>query len=130
MYFFSKNSGVSFSPDCAPNGCPDGIPHRQGDSVLLTVNAHMDPKIKLLGLLSPKLLTSMSKWKVLPPPNVTGALHIGHAFTAAIEDTIIRWWRMSGYNTLWVPGMDHAGIATQVVFQTCQIMTLDVALVF
>uniref|UniRef100_A0A161ZYQ6 valine--tRNA ligase n=1 Tax=Daucus carota subsp. sativus TaxID=79200 RepID=A0A161ZYQ6_DAUCS len=55
---------------------------------------------------------------VLPPPNVTGALHIGHALTAAIQDTIIRWRRMSGYNTLWVPGMDHAGIATQVVLRT------------
>ncbi|ONK76325.1 uncharacterized protein A4U43_C03F26410 [Asparagus officinalis] len=51
---------------------------------------------------------------VLPPPNVTGALHIGHGLTAAIQDTIIRWRRMSGDNTLWVPGMDHAGIATQV----------------
>ncbi|KAG7035615.1 Valine--tRNA ligase, mitochondrial 1 [Cucurbita argyrosperma subsp. argyrosperma] len=54
---------------------------------------------------------------VLPPPNVTGALHIGHALTAAIEDAIIRWRRMSGYNTLWVPGTDHAGIATQVVVE-------------
>ncbi|KAM7470344.1 hypothetical protein LguiA_008527 [Lonicera macranthoides] len=54
---------------------------------------------------------------VLPPPNVTGALHIGHALTAAIEDTMIRWRRMSGYNVLWVPGMDHAGIATQVVVE-------------
>ncbi|WVY97592.1 hypothetical protein V8G54_029743 [Vigna mungo] len=54
---------------------------------------------------------------VLPPPNVTGALHIGHALTAAIEDTMIRWKRMSGYNALWVPGMDHAGIATQVVVE-------------
>ncbi|KAL9153603.1 hypothetical protein ABFS82_10G060500 [Erythranthe guttata] len=50
---------------------------------------------------------------VLPPPNVTGPLHIGHALTAAIQDTIIRWRRMSGYNTLWVPGTDHAGIAAQ-----------------
>ncbi|KAK1591345.1 hypothetical protein Q3G72_006241 [Acer saccharum] len=57
------------------------------------------------------------KLKVLPPPNVTGALHIGHALTAAIQDTIIRWKRMSGYNALWVPGMDHAGIATQVVVE-------------
>ncbi|XP_041998010.1 valine--tRNA ligase, mitochondrial 1-like isoform X4 [Salvia splendens] len=56
-------------------------------------------------------------WVVLPPPNVTEALHIGHALTTAIEDTIIRWKRMSGYNTLWVPGMDHAGIATQVVVE-------------
>ncbi|CAM8986230.1 unnamed protein product [Rhodiola kirilowii] len=54
---------------------------------------------------------------VLPPPNVTGALHIGHALTTAIEDTIIRWQRMSGYDTLWVPGMDHAGIRTQVVVE-------------
>uniref|UniRef100_A0A2P2KHN1 Valine--tRNA ligase, mitochondrial n=2 Tax=Rhizophora mucronata TaxID=61149 RepID=A0A2P2KHN1_RHIMU len=54
---------------------------------------------------------------VLPPPNVTGALHIGHALTAAIEDTIIRWKRMSGFNALWVPGVDHAGIATQVVVE-------------
>ncbi|CAN1299052.1 Valine--tRNA ligase, mitochondrial 1 [Linum perenne] len=54
---------------------------------------------------------------VLPPPNVTGALHIGHALTAAIEDLIIRWKRMSGYNALWVPGVDHAGIATQVVVE-------------
>ncbi|KAG5558497.1 hypothetical protein RHGRI_008438 [Rhododendron griersonianum] len=54
---------------------------------------------------------------VLPPPNVTGALHIGHALTCAIQDTIIRWRRMSGYNALWVPGMDHAGIATQVVVE-------------
>ncbi|KAL6180267.1 hypothetical protein ACLB2K_046931 [Fragaria x ananassa] len=52
---------------------------------------------------------------LLPPPNVTGALHIGHALTAAIEDTMIRWRRMSGYNALLVPaGMDHAGIATRV----------------
>ncbi|CAI0409944.1 unnamed protein product, partial [Linum tenue] len=54
---------------------------------------------------------------VLPPPNVTGALHIGHALTAAIEDLIIRWKRMSGFNALWVPGVDHAGIATQVVVE-------------
>ncbi|OMO97080.1 Aminoacyl-tRNA synthetase, class Ia, partial [Corchorus capsularis] len=54
---------------------------------------------------------------VLPPPNVTGALHIGHALTSAIQDTIIRWRRMSGYNALWVPGMDHAGMATQVVVE-------------
>ncbi|KAL6905178.1 hypothetical protein ACP4OV_002779 [Aristida adscensionis] len=54
---------------------------------------------------------------VQPPPNVTGVLHIGHAITAAIEDAMIRWRRMSGYNALWVPGMDHAGIATQVVVE-------------
>uniref|UniRef100_A0A061RC03 Valine--tRNA ligase, mitochondrial n=1 Tax=Tetraselmis sp. GSL018 TaxID=582737 RepID=A0A061RC03_9CHLO len=54
---------------------------------------------------------------VIPPPNVTGTLHLGHALTNAIQDTIVRWRRMSGYNTLWVPGTDHAGIATQTVVE-------------
>ena len=50
---------------------------------------------------------------VIPPPNVTGSLHIGHALTCAIEDAIIRWQRMQGKSVLWLPGTDHAGIATQ-----------------
>jgi valyl-tRNA synthetase len=54
---------------------------------------------------------------VLPPPNVTGALHIGHALQHALQDVIIRRKRMQGYETLWLPGTDHAGIATQVVVE-------------
>jgi len=54
---------------------------------------------------------------VIPPPNVTGTLHLGHALTNAIQDTLVRWRRMSGYNALWVPGTDHAGIATQTVVE-------------
>jgi valyl-tRNA synthetase len=54
---------------------------------------------------------------VIPPPNVTGALHIGHALTNSIQDTVVRWRRMSGYEALWVPGTDHAGIATQTVVE-------------
>src|SRR5512140_786727 len=54
---------------------------------------------------------------VLPPPNVTGSLHLGHALTATLQDVLIRWKRMSGFNTLWVPGTDHAGIATQMVVE-------------
>lgn len=54
---------------------------------------------------------------VIPPPNVTGSLHLGHALTVAIEDCIIRWNRMRGLTTLWAPGCDHAGIATQVVVE-------------
>ena len=50
---------------------------------------------------------------VIPPPNVTGILHIGHAWDTALQDILIRYKRMQGYDTLWVPGMDHAGIATQ-----------------
>jgi len=54
---------------------------------------------------------------VLPPPNVTGSLHLGHALTVAIQDAVTRWHRMHGRSTLWVPGLDHAGIATQVVVE-------------
>ena len=54
---------------------------------------------------------------VIPPPNVTGSLHIGHALDVTLQDIIIRWKRMSGFNTLWLPGTDHAGIATQNVVE-------------
>ncbi|MBI3184090.1 MAG: valine--tRNA ligase [Myxococcales bacterium] len=54
---------------------------------------------------------------VLPPPNITGSLHLGHALTATIQDVLIRWKRMSGFNCLWLPGTDHAGIATQMVVE-------------
>ncbi len=54
---------------------------------------------------------------VIPPPNVTGTLHIGHAFTFTLQDVLIRYKRMDGYNALWMPGTDHAGIATQYVVE-------------
>ena len=54
---------------------------------------------------------------VIPPPNVTGSLHVGHALNNTLQDILIRWRRMQGYNTLWMPGMDHAGIATQNVVE-------------
>ncbi|MBI2165183.1 MAG: valine--tRNA ligase [Chloroflexi bacterium] len=54
---------------------------------------------------------------ILPPPNVTGELHLGHALTATLEDIMVRWHRMLGEPALWLPGTDHAGIATQVVVE-------------
>ena len=54
---------------------------------------------------------------VIPPPNVTGALHLGHALNNTLQDVLIRWRRMQGYNAVWVPGTDHAGIATQAVVE-------------
>ncbi|MFT7060340.1 MAG: valyl-tRNA synthetase, partial [Pseudorhodobacter sp.] len=54
---------------------------------------------------------------MIPPPNVTGSLHVGHAFNNTIQDILIRWKRMQGYDTLWQPGTDHAGIATQLVVE-------------
>jgi valyl-tRNA synthetase len=54
---------------------------------------------------------------VIPPPNVTGILHIGHALNETLQDILVRWKRMQGYNVLWLPGTDHAGIATQNVVE-------------
>jgi valyl-tRNA synthetase len=54
---------------------------------------------------------------MIPPPNVTGALHIGHALQATIQDLLTRWKRMQGFNALWLPGTDHAGIATQLMVE-------------
>jgi len=54
---------------------------------------------------------------VIPPPNVTGILHIGHALNNTLQDIIVRYKRMQGCNTLWMPGTDHAGIATQNVVE-------------
>src|SRR5579884_4446859 len=54
---------------------------------------------------------------IMPPPNVTGELHLGHALTATIEDILVRWHRMLGDPTLWLPGTDHAAIATNYLLQ-------------
>ena len=51
---------------------------------------------------------------VMPPPNVTGQLHMGHAMDSTLQDILTRYKRMQGYSALWVPGIDHAGIATQI----------------
>ena len=54
---------------------------------------------------------------MIPPPNVTGNLHMGHAFNNTLQDILVRWHRMRGFDTLWQPGTDHAGIATQNVVE-------------
>ena len=55
---------------------------------------------------------------MMPPPNVTGSLHMGHALTFTLQDVLIRYHRMRGFDALWQPGMDHAGIATQMVVES------------
>lgn len=62
---------------------------------------------------------------VMPPPNVTGALHMGHALVNTLQDILIRWKRMSGFETLWVPGTDHAGISTQTIVERHLMRTLN-----
>ena len=54
---------------------------------------------------------------VIPPPNVTGVLHMGHALDETLQDILTRYHRMAGYEALWIPGTDHAGIATQAVVE-------------
>ena len=54
---------------------------------------------------------------VIPPPNITGRLHVGHALDNTLQDILIRWKRMQGYNTLWMPGTDHAGIVTELIME-------------
>src|SRR6195952_1741381 len=54
---------------------------------------------------------------MIPPPNVTGTLHAGHAFNMTLQDILVRWRRMQGYDALWQPGTDHAGISTQLVVE-------------
>ena len=54
---------------------------------------------------------------VIPPPNVTGSLHMGHALNNSLQDLLVRFYRMNGYETLWQPGTDHAGIATQAIVE-------------
>ena len=70
------------------------------------------------GTCQPTLDQSRPSFSIqLPPPNVTGTLHMGHAFNQTIMDALTRLHRMRGCNTLWVPGTDHAGIATQIVVE-------------
>ena len=76
------------------------------------IEAHFGPLWEQSGMYEPTLDSSKPSFSIqLPPPNVTGTLHMGHAFNQTIMDSLTRYHRMRGHNTLWVPGTDHAGIA-------------------
>ena len=82
------------------------------------IEAKHGPLWEQRGLYKPTLDSARPSFCIqLPPPNVTGTLHMGHAFNQTIMDSLTRYHRMSGHNTLWVPGTDHAGIATQIVVE-------------
>ncbi len=82
------------------------------------IEARWAPQWEASGVYAPTLDPSKPSFCIqLPPPNVTGTLHMGHAFNQTIMDSLARYHRMSGDNTLWVPGTDHAGIATQIVVE-------------
>lgn len=82
------------------------------------IEAHWGPLWEERNLYAPTLDSNKPSFAIqLPPPNVTGTLHMGHAFNQTIMDALTRYHRMCGFNTLWVPGSDHAGIATQIVVE-------------
>jgi valyl-tRNA synthetase len=82
------------------------------------IERHWAPLWEQSGQYEPRLDESKPSFAIqLPPPNVTGTLHMGHAFNQTIMDSLTRYHRMRGENTLWVPGTDHAGIATQIVVE-------------
>ncbi|WP_186104879.1 valine--tRNA ligase [Burkholderia gladioli] len=83
-----------------------------------TIESHWGPEWEKRGYAAPKIDPAKPDFAIqLPPPNVTGTLHMGHAFNQTIMDGLTRYHRMRGDNTLWVPGTDHAGIATQIVVE-------------
>jgi valyl-tRNA synthetase len=83
-----------------------------------TLEAYWGPQWEARGYAQPTLDETRENFSIqLPPPNVTGTLHMGHAFNQTIMDGLTRYHRMRGANTLWVPGTDHAGIATQIVVE-------------
>jgi valyl-tRNA synthetase len=82
------------------------------------IEARWAPRWEASGIYEPTLDPTRPSFCIqLPPPNVTGTLHMGHAFNQTIMDALTRYHRMSGHNTLWLPGTDHAGIATQIVVE-------------
>jgi valyl-tRNA synthetase len=82
------------------------------------IEARWGPRWEADGTYAPTLDPARPSFSIqLPPPNVTGTLHMGHAFNQTIMDALTRYHRMRGFNTLWVPGTDHAGIATQIVVE-------------
>ena len=82
------------------------------------IEAHWGPLWAQSGVYAPTLDAAKPSFCIqLPPPNVTGTLHMGHAFNQTIMDSLTRYHRMRGFNTLWLPGTDHAGIATQIVVE-------------
>jgi valyl-tRNA synthetase len=83
-----------------------------------TIEAHWGPEWEKRGYAAPNFEPGRPNFSIqLPPPNVTGTLHMGHAFNQTIMDGLTRYHRMLGDNTLWLPGTDHAGIATQIVVE-------------
>ena len=83
-----------------------------------TIEAQWGPEWEKRGYAQPAFTPGAKNFSIqLPPPNVTGTLHMGHAYQQTLMDVLTRYHRMKGFNVLWQPGTDHAGIATQMVVE-------------
>ncbi|HZC25831.1 MAG TPA: valine--tRNA ligase [Actinopolymorphaceae bacterium] len=96
---------------------PDGLPSQYAPAEVEARRYELWEKAGFFGPEARQDADAPAFTIVLPPPNVTGSLHIGHALDHTLMDTLTRWHRMRGFRTLWLPGMDHAGIATQNVVE-------------
>ncbi|WP_429497342.1 valine--tRNA ligase [Robbsia andropogonis] len=103
----------------APSASPAEAPEALAKSFdPARIESTWGPEWERRGYARPTLAADRPNFSIqLPPPNVTGTLHMGHAFNQTIMDALTRYHRMLGHNTLWVPGTDHAGIATQIVVE-------------
>jgi len=112
-------SSSAFSTDAAKEVVPTpGLDSLAKSFEPQAIESHWAPLWEQSGLYEPTLDAAKPSFSIqLPPPNVTGTLHMGHAFNQTIMDSLARYHRMLGHNTLWVPGTDHAGIATQIVVE-------------
>ena len=109
-------------PGAAPLPCPAHPPKTMTELAKsfdpAAIEARWGPVWASAAAHRPTLDPSKPSFSIqLPPPNVTGTLHMGHAFNQTIMDALTRYHRMRGHNTLWLPGTDHAGIATQIVVE-------------
>ncbi|KAK6542835.1 valine--tRNA ligase [Orbilia ellipsospora] len=92
----------------------------RASSGILSIKGRLDGRSRKASNSSDRMLKNSQKGvftMFTPPPNITGALHCGHALAISLEDTLVRWHRMRGFETLFIPGCDHAGIATQVLVE-------------
>ncbi len=102
----------------ATNTCTPGLDALAKSFEPAAIESQWGPLWEQSGLYEPTLDAAKDSFSIqLPPPNVTGTLHMGHAFNQTIMDSLTRYHRMKGENTLWLPGTDHAGIATQIVVE-------------
>ncbi len=118
VFYFTMTTPPESNVTALPGPPTPGLDNLAKSFEPAAIEAHFGPLWEQSGMYEPTLDSGKPSFSIqLPPPNVTGTLHMGHAFNQTIMDSLTRYHRMRGHNTLWVPGTDHAGIATQIVVE-------------